>query len=76
MVEMKTMTLTMDEIKEIYDAGIRRGQDEASSYDWGCTPTGKRFDELQEALFDIVNKGKQWDAPDRTEWNEIAQWLK
>jgi hypothetical protein len=41
----KTFTFTIEQIKDIYRAGIRRGQEEATSFEWGSSPTSKEFDE-------------------------------
>ena len=47
---MKTFTFTVDQVKEIYEAGIRRGEDEAYRY-VGST----KYVELYEAIRDIHN---------------------
>lgn len=73
---MKTMTLTIDQIKHIFEAGISRGQNEAVAFDWGCRASGKKFDDLVEALIDIVNADKKWGDDGFVEWNEVEQWLK
>ena len=72
---MKTMTLTMDQIKEIYDAGVERGNDEATSYDWGGSPRNAYHDNLIDAIFDIVNKNmtEEWDK--RIKREEIKTWI-
>ena len=72
----KTFTFTIEQIKHIYQAGIRRGSDEQSAHDWGCRPGGKEYDECVDAIHDIVNEGKQWGAPDYTEWGTIENWFK
>lgn len=46
----KTFTFTVEEVKEIYEAGIRQGYEEYYRY---VVPT--RYDELYEAIRDINN---------------------
>lgn len=43
-------TLTPKQILEIYEAGIRRGGEEYSAYDWGGCPSGNKLDELEDVL--------------------------
>ena len=71
----QTFTLTMDQIKAIYAAGIRRGNDEQSAHDWGCYTSGGKYCELVDAIDDIVNKNKAWGAPDYTDRKEIEAWV-
>ena len=72
----KTFTFTIEQIKQIYQAGIRRGSDEQCAYDWGTRTSGGEYDECVEAIHDIVNEGTQWGAPDYTEWGTIENWFK
>ena len=71
----KTFTFTIDQVKAIYEAGIRRGTDEQSAYDWGCYTSGGKYSELVDAIYDIVNETKQWGAPDYTDWSTIKEWI-
>jgi hypothetical protein len=70
---MKTMTLTFDQIEEIYQAGVERGNDEATSYDWGSSPRNAYLDNLIDAISEIVNKDKEWD--NRISDEEIKTWI-
>lgn len=72
----KTFTFTIEQIKTIYQAGIRRGENQQCAYDWGTRAGGGEYDECVEAIHDIVNKDKQWGAPDYTEWGVIEGWFK
>ena len=72
----KTFTFTIEQIKDIYQAGIRRGENQQCAYDWGSRAGGGEYDECVEAIHDIVNEGKQWGAPDYTEWGVIESWFK
>lgn len=47
------VTLTIDQIVEIFKAGMRRGEEEATAYDWGTTASGRASDDLLEALVEI-----------------------
>lgn len=70
-VETK-LTLTPKQVRAIYDAGIKRGEDCATAYEWGSRPTGGQFDELEAAML--------WDgdfdgiAPD--DYDEKKAWWK
>ena len=74
----KTFTFTIEQIKDIYRAGIRRGSDEQSAYDWGCSPSGKEFDECVCVIEDIVNKGIKLGEEGAlyTSWDTIESWFK
>jgi len=71
----KTFTITIEQIKKIYQAGIRRGESEQCAYDWGSSASGSTYDECVEAIHDIVNEGTQWGAPNYTEWGVIEKWF-
>jgi hypothetical protein len=58
---MTQFTLTMDQIKTIYEAGIRRGADEGTAYEWGGQTSGGKFDELTDTMHDILNVDLKFD---------------
>jgi hypothetical protein len=72
----KTFTFTIDHIKQIYKAGIRRGGDEQCAHDWGCSPSGKEYDECVEAIHDIVNEGIKWGEEGYTDYPVVEEWFK
>ena len=72
----KTFTFTIKQIKDIYRAGIRRGEEVQCAYDWGSRATGSAYGECVDAIHDIINEGKQWGAPDYTEWGTIESWFR
>jgi hypothetical protein len=69
-------TFTINEIIDIYRAGIRRGADEASAYECGSYPNGGEYDELVAVMHEISNVGKQWDSPDYISYDIISEWFK
>ena len=74
---VKTFNFTIEQIKEIYQAGIRRGSDEQCAYDWGTRASGGEYDECIEVIHTIVNEGKDvWDDPDYSDWKVIESWFK
>ena len=73
---MQTFTFTVDQIKEIYKAGIKRGNDEATAFEWGCRASGKEFDECIEAIHIIVNAGKAFTDDDYTTYDVVEEWFK
>lgn len=72
----RTFTLTLEEIKCIYQAGIRRGNDEATAYEWGSRASGDEYDECVEALQDIVNIGFKWGDVGYTDYKVVEGWFK
>jgi hypothetical protein len=72
----KIFTFTIEQIKEIYQAGIRRGSDEQCAYDWGTRASGGEYDECVEAIHDIVNEGFKWGDGAYTSYGEVENWFK
>ena len=72
----KTFTFTIEQVKEIYNAGIRRGSDEQCAYDWGSRASGGEYDECVEAVHDIVNEGFKWGDVGYTHYNDVEDWFK
>ena len=56
------MTFTIDELRQIFEAGVEQGRDEATSHDWGTVSrydTNRAFFEaVRDAL--IARKGGEW----------------
>ena len=50
MMTSRTILLTPAQIVEVYKAGIERGNEEAVAYDWGSSPSGGKFDPLENCL--------------------------
>ena len=73
---MQTFTFTIDQIKEIYQAGIKRGSDEATAFEWGSHASGKQYDECVDAIHDIVNADKNWGDPDYVDYSVVEGWFK
>jgi len=63
-------------LKAVYQAGIRRGNDEASAYDWGTSPSGGEYDNLAEAIHDTVNDGKDYASLGYHSWDSVEAWVK
>ena len=57
----KTLTLDMKQLMQIFEAGVARGEDEQSSYDWGSKAYGTRKEKLADAIYEIVNEGLKYD---------------
>ena len=72
----RTFTFTIKQIKEIYQAGIKRGEVEASAYEWGTRPNGEEYDECISVIDDIVNKDIKWSSKDHIEFSTIESWFK
>ena len=72
----KTFTFTIEQIKDIYRAGIKRGSDEQCAYDWGTRAGGSEYDECVEAIHDIVNEGFKWGDAAYTSYGDVEEWFK
>ncbi len=57
----------------VYDAGIKRGNDEASAFEWGSSPSGKYPDELIDVLHTFANEGIDWDKGEIVHWDTVAE---
>jgi hypothetical protein len=68
---MKTFTFTIEQIKDIYHAGISQGKDESSYFRGG----GDRYYECVSAIHDIVNEGKTVDNPDYVSYDTVRGWF-
>lgn len=47
----------------VFKAGVKRGQDEATAFDWGASPSGEFYDQLDDALHEFNNEGLAYDDP-------------
>jgi hypothetical protein len=72
---MTEFKFTIDQIKDIYRAGIRQGIDEATAFDWGSSTFGNQFDECADAIHDIVNEGKAFDDPEYVSYSTVRSWF-
>lgn len=64
--------LTAKQIVEIYDTGRRRGSEEECAFDWGASPRGNRYVELEDVLIwgDGIITGKEVGYDEKQEiWN-------
>ncbi len=73
----ESFTFTIEQIKGIYDAGIRRGMNEASAYEWGSTTVGNTYDEAVDWFHDFVNTGVDWqDEENYVKYDTVKSWFK
>lgn len=52
---MKKIELTPEQIKDIFDAGYRKGESDQCAYEWGEKPHEKKDDELVWTLAEVLN---------------------
>lgn len=71
----KEFTLTIEQIKQIYRAGISRGHDEEASFQCGSRTQGKEFDNCVSVLCDILNEGADF-GEDIVDIFEVESWFK
>lgn len=71
----KVFIFTAEQIKAIFNAGVRRGAEEECAYQCGSSPCGGRFDELINEVYDIVNVGKHWGDPGFSDFDVIESWF-
>ena len=67
--------LTLEDIIDIFRDGVDRGNDEASSYDWGCSPSSSFNDCLASSIKEVLNKGKKWDDSDYIQIETVMEWI-
>ena len=81
----ESFTFTIEQIKGIYDAGTRRGidealgyiQDEASAFEWGSTTMGDQYDEAVDWFHDFVNTGVDCqDEENYVKYDTVKSWFK
>ena len=72
----KTFTFTIEQIKDIYRAGIRRGESEQSAYDWGSRVSGGEYDDCVEAIYDIFNEEFRQGTAGYVSYDEVEAWFK
>ena len=72
----KTFTFTIEQIKDIYRAGIRRGSDEQCAYDWGAHASGGEYDELIDTIHDIVTEGFKFGDVGYPSYMDVQAWFK
>ena len=60
---------------DIFRDGVDRGNDEASSYDWGCSPSSSFNECLASSIKDVLNKGKKWDDSDYIQIEAVMEWI-
>jgi hypothetical protein len=71
----RTFTFTIEQIKQIYRAGISRGHEEEASFQCGSRTHGKEFDNCASALCDILNEGADF-GEEIVDIFEVESWFK
>ena len=62
-------TFTLADLAEAFKAGERFGEDNQSSYEWGCGPRSREDIELSNAIYDCLvakNKHLRADAHEKS----------
>lgn len=72
----RTFTFTIEQIKEIFRAGVSRGHEEEASFQCGSRTCGKQFDRCVEVIHDIINEGKDWREEGFVDIFEVDSWFK
>ena len=73
---VKTFTLTIEDIKAIYRAGISRGAEEECAFQSGSRVSSKEFDGLVNVIYDILNEDKKWGEEGHTDFTTIESWIR
>ncbi len=60
---MEKISLTNEEIRFLFDAGVSCGRDEAISYDWGVRAEKDRLEAILDALQDILYERRRSVLP-------------
>lgn len=76
-MQEKLFTLTAEQVKQIYRAGISRGQEEEASFQCGSRVGNSwQYDRLVDAIYIIENEGKGWKDKDYVDFVAIESWFK
>lgn len=68
----KTFVLTIEQIKDIYRAGINRGHEEECSFQWGSRTQGNQYSGCIDVMYDILNENKNSvDHPDFIDYSVV-----
>ncbi len=51
---MTERTFTIEEIKQIFRAGVRQGEDQASAHDWGAPSKQSEDEAFKDVISDII----------------------
>lgn len=70
------VTLNYEQLREIFRAGEKFGEDRATAFEWGSGFYLKADDELGDALCEILNEGVDWGAPEYIEYADARQWAR
>lgn len=70
-----TLTLTAQELLSVYKAGIKRGNDEATSWEWGSRPDSNLLDALEEAMIWNFDRSILPGSPEEKQaaWDNIKK---
>lgn len=72
----KTFTFTIEQLKDIFRAGISRGAEEEASFQSGSRATGWQFDGLVHEVYNIINEGKRWGDKGHHDIFEVDKWFR
>ena len=70
MTEQKTFTFTSEQIKDIFNAGVRHGAGFGAA-----TLLLGGFQECVEAVYHIVNENTPWGSPGYTAYSTVEDWF-
>lgn len=73
---MKTFTMTMAQMRAMFDAGSRHGESCASAYNAGSWRYGDPDADFVEAVEEVVNEGKKWGDDDHVAWDVVEAMVK
>lgn len=68
----QTFTITMDQMKAIFEAGSRSGESSACAYNCGSSYYGANSD-FVEAIEEFINEGKKWGEDGHMDWDTVAK---
>lgn len=71
----QVFTMTMAQMKAMFNAGVSAGESSATAYNCGSWHSGTDND-FVEAVFDVVNEGFKWGQDGYTEWDQVEAMVK
>ena len=71
----KTFTMTMTQMKAMFDAGRQSGESTAGAYNVGSRYNGVEQD-FVEAVHEMVNENTKWGEDGYVEWDQVETMVK
>ena len=76
LIPSASFSLNYEQLREIFRAGEKFGEDRATAFEWGSGFYLKADDELGDALCEVLNGDTRWGAPGYIDYADARQWAR